>query len=88
MPRAAHLGGGSGEGVADPTEGTPFSTVEAGRVWVQLRQVADGHWGGFGELVRMPDIAAYGLGVGPEDGKGLRIRAAFDAARSAEPVSA
>ncbi|MGD0452532.1 MAG: Tautomerase enzyme [Solirubrobacteraceae bacterium] len=55
-------------------ERTEFSIPEAARVWVQIRQIDDGHWGGFGELVTIADIAAYGLGIGPENSVGQRIR--------------
>jgi phenylpyruvate tautomerase PptA (4-oxalocrotonate tautomerase family) len=58
-------------------EGTTTTTVEAARVWVQMRQIADAHWGAFGELVSMPDIVAYGVGVGHTDSVGLRIREAL-----------
>lgn len=56
------------------SEGTTATTVEAARVWVQIRQIADRHWGAFGELVAMPDIVAYGIGVGDPHSVGLVIR--------------
>jgi len=35
--------------------------VEAHRLWVNLRQITDGHWAGFGEVFTLADAAAYGL---------------------------
>jgi phenylpyruvate tautomerase PptA (4-oxalocrotonate tautomerase family) len=64
-------------------EGTPYSDAEAGRVWVQMREVRDGHWGGFGAVARMEDIATY-VGLAP-NGKpterGQRAREAYEASR-------
>jgi phenylpyruvate tautomerase PptA (4-oxalocrotonate tautomerase family) len=42
-------------------EGSENTMVEAHRVWVHLRQITDGHWAGFGEVVTLRDIAAYSL---------------------------
>jgi phenylpyruvate tautomerase PptA (4-oxalocrotonate tautomerase family) len=57
-------------------EGTPDTMVEAHRVWVQLRSVANGHWGGFGEVVTVADLAAYGFGRGGPRTKVGRMREA------------
>jgi phenylpyruvate tautomerase PptA (4-oxalocrotonate tautomerase family) len=51
-------------------EGTENTPVEAHRVWVQLRQISDGHWGGFGEVITLRDLQAYGLNT---DEPGSRI---------------
>jgi len=75
------------EAVLD-AEGTEISIPEAARVWVQIRQIADGHWGGFGELVTIADIAAYGLGIGPENSIGLQIRDVMTPVLEAGPVHA
>src|SRR5918999_2109101 len=42
-------------------EGSENTMVEAHRVWVHLRQITDGHWGGFGEVWTLADATAYGL---------------------------
>lgn len=42
-------------------EGSECTIVEAHRVWVHLRVIADGHWMEFGQVVTLPDLAAYGL---------------------------
>ncbi|TMR16587.1 hypothetical protein ETD86_24680 [Nonomuraea turkmeniaca] len=42
-------------------EGTESIMIEAHRVWVLLRQITNGHWGAFGEVVTLPELAAYGL---------------------------
>lgn len=66
-------------------EGTEFSATEARRVWVQIKTIPDGHWGGFGELVRMTDIGAYAMGAEPGS-KAERLRAAYEAGRSPAPA--
>ena len=48
------------EAVLD-AEGTESTPIEAHRVWVLLRAVTDGHWGGLGEVITMSDLAAYSL---------------------------
>lgn len=58
-------------------EGTPFSMAEARRVWVQVREIPDTHWGAFGEIVTMRDIVAYSIAKGPDDLVGHTIRAAL-----------
>jgi phenylpyruvate tautomerase PptA (4-oxalocrotonate tautomerase family) len=64
-------------------EGTPMSPVEAGRVWVQIREIRDGFWGAFGEVVRMEDIATYAGAppAGRATEKGERARAAYEEAQ-------
>ncbi|GAA1676828.1 hypothetical protein GCM10009733_087140 [Nonomuraea maheshkhaliensis] len=42
-------------------EGAENTMVEAHRVWVQLRQISNGHWAAFGEVVTLSELAAYGL---------------------------
>jgi phenylpyruvate tautomerase PptA (4-oxalocrotonate tautomerase family) len=39
-------------------EGTTYSPAEALRVYCIVREVPDGHWGGFGTTLRMDDIVA------------------------------
>ena len=51
-------------------DGSENTMVEAHRVWVHLRTIADGHWAGSGEILTLPDLAAYGLGT---DEPGSRI---------------
>jgi len=50
--------------------------VEAHRVWVHLRQITDGHWAGFGEVVTLRDIAAYSLKTDEPQSKTGRWREA------------
>ena len=69
-------------------EGSPVTPAEAGRVWVQIREIPDGFWGGFGMVARIGDIATYAgvppFGVPTE--KGERAREAYEQARGAAPV--
>jgi phenylpyruvate tautomerase PptA (4-oxalocrotonate tautomerase family) len=58
------------------TEGSENTMVEAHRVWVHLREIANGHWAGFGEVVTLPDIAAYALKSDDPDSKAGRMREA------------
>jgi phenylpyruvate tautomerase PptA (4-oxalocrotonate tautomerase family) len=51
-------------------EGSENTMVEAHRVWVHLRSIADGHWAGFGEVLTVTDLAHYGLNT---DEPGSRI---------------
>jgi phenylpyruvate tautomerase PptA (4-oxalocrotonate tautomerase family) len=39
-------------------EGSPNTPENAARVWVQIYELADGFWGGAGQIFRMKDIAA------------------------------
>lgn len=57
-------------------EGTENTMVEAHRVWVRLRQVTNGHWAGFGEIVTLPELAAYGLNTDEPGSKTDRMRQA------------
>jgi hypothetical protein len=50
--------------------------VEAHRVLVHLRQITNGHWAGFGEIVTLPELAAYGLKTDEPDSKTDRMRQA------------
>jgi phenylpyruvate tautomerase PptA (4-oxalocrotonate tautomerase family) len=70
-------------------EGTPHHITEAHRVWVHLRFVPDGQWAGFGEVVRMQDIASYSLGKGEPGSKVDRWRqAALESVGAQEHVDA
>jgi phenylpyruvate tautomerase PptA (4-oxalocrotonate tautomerase family) len=42
-------------------EGSGNTIVEAHRVWVHLRHIDDGHWGGFGEVITLSDLATFAL---------------------------
>jgi phenylpyruvate tautomerase PptA (4-oxalocrotonate tautomerase family) len=57
-------------------EGTEHILVEAHRVWVHLRSIANGHWAGFGEVVTLPELAAYGLENDEPGSKTDRMRRA------------
>jgi phenylpyruvate tautomerase PptA (4-oxalocrotonate tautomerase family) len=57
-------------------EGSDSNTVEAHRVWVQLRFIKDGHWGAFGDAFAMRDIARYSLKSGEPGSKTERWREA------------
>lgn len=57
-------------------EGSANTMVEAHRVWVNLRQITDGHWAGFGEIVTLPELAAYGLKTDEPGSKVDRMRRA------------
>jgi phenylpyruvate tautomerase PptA (4-oxalocrotonate tautomerase family) len=57
-------------------EGTEYTLVEAHRVWVHLRSIANGHWAGFGEVVTLPELAAYGLENDQPGSKTDRMRRA------------
>jgi phenylpyruvate tautomerase PptA (4-oxalocrotonate tautomerase family) len=68
-------------------EGTEPTLAESRRVWVQIREIPDGFWGGFGEIAHMDDIAAYATGESPGDpSTGRRFREAFDASRERAPA--
>jgi phenylpyruvate tautomerase PptA (4-oxalocrotonate tautomerase family) len=68
-------------------EGSENTMVEAHRVWVQLRQISDGHWAGFGEVVTLPEIAAYALNTDEPGSKVARMRqAAMESVRGITPV--
>lgn len=57
-------------------EGTEPTVVEAHRVWVHLRHIVDGQWGAFGDVVTLPDVAAYGTKADEPDSKTARWREA------------
>jgi phenylpyruvate tautomerase PptA (4-oxalocrotonate tautomerase family) len=57
-------------------EGSEYDMVEAHRVWVHLRQITNGHWGGFGEVFTLPDAQAYGLKTDEPGSKIDRMRQA------------
>jgi phenylpyruvate tautomerase PptA (4-oxalocrotonate tautomerase family) len=57
-------------------EGSENTTVEAHRVWVQLRSIPDGHWAGFGEIITIRELAAYGLESDEPGSKTDRLRRA------------
>jgi phenylpyruvate tautomerase PptA (4-oxalocrotonate tautomerase family) len=50
-------------------EGTDNNPVEAHRVWVHLRFIKDGHWGGFGDVFSMREIVQYSLRSGDPGSK-------------------
>jgi hypothetical protein len=57
-------------------EGTEHTLVQAHRVWVHLRSIANGHWAGFGEVVTLPELAAYGFKNDEPGSKTDRMRRA------------
>lgn len=57
-------------------EGSENTMVEAHRVWVQLREITNGHWGGFGEVITIPELAALGLNTDEPESKVARMREA------------
>ena len=57
-------------------DGSENTMVEAHRVWVHLRHITDGHWAGFGEVVRLPDVSAYALKADKPESKTGRMREA------------
>lgn len=57
-------------------EGSENTMVEAHRVWVHLRDIEDGHWGGFGEVFTLTDATRYGLKNDEPGSKTHRMRQA------------
>ena len=57
-------------------DGSENSMVEAHRVWVHLRAVPDGHWGGFGEVVTLAELGSYGLKHDEPGSKTAKMREA------------
>jgi phenylpyruvate tautomerase PptA (4-oxalocrotonate tautomerase family) len=55
-------------------EGSENTMLEAHRVWVHVREITDGHWAGFGEVVTMTDIVAYSLKADEPGGRTARMR--------------
>lgn len=69
-------------------EGSPATAAEAAQVWVQIREIPDGFWGGIGKVARIEDIATY-AGVAPfgrPTAKGERAREAYEEARGTAPI--
>jgi phenylpyruvate tautomerase PptA (4-oxalocrotonate tautomerase family) len=50
-------------------DGSDNNMVEAHRVWVNLRFVDDGHWGVFGDVFAMRDIARFAMKSGDPGSK-------------------
>jgi phenylpyruvate tautomerase PptA (4-oxalocrotonate tautomerase family) len=70
-------------------EGSENTMVEAHRIWVHLRSIADGHWGGCGEVVTLRELAAYGMNTDKPGSKVDRMRRAVMASmESVEPAEA
>ncbi len=76
-------------------EGAELTTVNAGRVWVHILEIPNGHWGSFNELTDVMDIATFvsGPAVRNHTEKGLRVREELRAAKAAaagvhQPVAA
>jgi hypothetical protein len=57
-------------------EGSENTPVQAHRVWVLLRQIADGQRAGFGEVLTLADATAYGLNADGPDTRIDRLRRA------------
>ncbi len=60
-------------------EGTAYNQAQAGRVWVQIIEIPNGFWGGFGEIADVMDVATF-VGaptVRTPTARGQRSRAAF-----------
>jgi phenylpyruvate tautomerase PptA (4-oxalocrotonate tautomerase family) len=57
-------------------EGSENTMIEAHRVWVQVRQITNGHWAGFGEVFTLADVAAYGLNADEPGSRTDRMRQA------------
>jgi phenylpyruvate tautomerase PptA (4-oxalocrotonate tautomerase family) len=57
-------------------EGSENTLVEAHRVWVHLRHITNGHWAGFGEVLTLPELAAYGMRTDEPESKTGRMRQA------------
>ena len=62
-------------------EGAEHSFENFSRVWVQMREVANGFWGAFGDIAEMNDIGTFALGeptIGHNTERGAYWRAEFD----------
>jgi phenylpyruvate tautomerase PptA (4-oxalocrotonate tautomerase family) len=57
-------------------EGSDNNMVEAHRVWVHLRQITNGHWGGFGDVITVRELASLGLNTDEPGSKVDRMRQA------------
>jgi phenylpyruvate tautomerase PptA (4-oxalocrotonate tautomerase family) len=60
-------------------EGIEYDEQEALRVYVLVREVEDGYWGGGGQMVRMEDIVALAEPTAPRTAVADRIVAVADA---------
>jgi phenylpyruvate tautomerase PptA (4-oxalocrotonate tautomerase family) len=71
-------------------EGSPYTDVNAGRVWCLVTEVREGYWGGLGTIFRMEDIAAFASPDLPQTSLAERARRAFDTlnAEQADPATA
>ena len=64
-------------------EGSENTMVEAHRVWVQLKQIDDGHGAAFGEVFTVADAARYALkGDEPDTKTGRMRQAAMESVRA------
>jgi phenylpyruvate tautomerase PptA (4-oxalocrotonate tautomerase family) len=57
-------------------EGSENTKVEAHRVWVHLKEITNGHWGGFGDVITIRELAALGLNTDKPGSKVDRMRQA------------
>jgi phenylpyruvate tautomerase PptA (4-oxalocrotonate tautomerase family) len=73
-------------------ERTEYSTAEALRVYVLVREIEDGYWGGAGTIVRMEDLVTLANPDNPETPTASAIRAVagemLDLQLGPEPVPA
>jgi len=71
-------------------EGAELTTVNAGRVWIHILEIPNGHWGSFNELTDVMDIATFigGPAVRNPTEKGLRVREELRAAKAATALTA
>jgi phenylpyruvate tautomerase PptA (4-oxalocrotonate tautomerase family) len=68
-------------------DGSPDTMVEAHRVWVQIRQITNGQWAGFGDVVTLDQLAMYGLEADEPGTKSHSWREAARASMAATPVA-
>jgi phenylpyruvate tautomerase PptA (4-oxalocrotonate tautomerase family) len=66
-------------------EGTEYSPEDAGRVFVLIREISDGYWGGIGTTFRMEDIAAFATPELPQTPVSEQAREALEG--SAAPAT-
>lgn len=72
-------------------EGAEATTLNAGRVWVQIHEIPNGFWGGYGVMTDVMDIATYidaPIVMGRPTEKGLRMRRSFEQSAAAEQAGA
>jgi phenylpyruvate tautomerase PptA (4-oxalocrotonate tautomerase family) len=60
-------------------EGTEYNDQEALRVYILVREIEDGYWGGGGQMVRMEDIVAMAEPTAPRTAVADQIVAVADA---------